>query len=569
MMGNGTRILVAITVHKRLVIFLFLCSLAWSQAGYEPFLIAPIQTGKSIGVEPWLSPVDAFPTLQNARVNKGVLEKRQGYQLFATMKHGSVEQSTTSIMGLHLYLKNGMPQLLIFDTLRVNRYNPVDDSMTDITGDSDIFSGSNDDFFHFVNWLGVGYMTNNVDQIYQYDGTDDVEVFDIQIDDDEADNHLHTCRFIFIKNDRMVLLDVVEHGDWLPQRCRYSPVLDTDFTASGSGYVDAPTQERIVSAGWVGKDIVVFFQGLYAGSLWKLRTTGDSDLPFRWEKMHTTDTSLAPYSLVEFNEGVSVIGLNNIIWYDGFKIQYIDLEKVRDIVDDFDSSKIRLSTAHNVIQDQHIFYTYTSSGSSTPDRILDYNILEKSWSVYTVDAHCFGTFNDQAVPIWTDADDIWSSSTALMSDMTLDSREVINDPFPFTLMGGRASKVYKFHTGNYDGTDDASGTIAMDIRSSRWNPYVKQNMSARFGRIAFLVDNDEDASATVSFYKNSRSTAWTTRTLSCNSDDDGADKFWVSLHLGGEVGDFHRIKISHDERNNRPRIHAIMLLMKRGGPLNL
>ena len=327
--------------------------------------------------------------------------------------------------------------------------------------------------------------------------------------------------------------------------------------------------ERISSAGWVGKDIIVFFQGLYSGSIWKLRTTGDSDLPFRWEKVVNTDTSLAPYSAVMFNEGIAVIGLNNILFYDGFKVTYLDLQKVRDIVDGFDTSYIRSSTAHNVIQDQHIFFTYVASGSTLPDRVLDYNVLERSWSVYTVDAHCFGTFDDQAVPIWSETDDIYSANGALMSAMTLDSREILNSPFPFTLMGTRTGKVYKFQTGDYDGTNDANGKIAIDIRSSRWNPFVKENKEALFGRCSFLVDNDATASATVSFYKNTRSTAWTTRTLTCyDSTDTGADKIWVSLSANGERANFHRIKISHDERNNRPRIHAIMLTMKRGGDLH-
>jgi len=553
------------------LIFLLVCSTAFGQAGYEPFLIAPFSTGKSIGMEPWQSPIDAFPTLQNARVNKGVLEKRQGYQLFATMKHGAVAQTNTSIMGIHLYLNNGMPQLLVFDTLRVNRYHVSDQTMNDITGDSDIFSGDNKDFFSLVNWLGKAYFCNNVDQVYQYDGRGDVSVFNIQLDaDDPETNQLDTCRFLFVKNDRLVLLDVTEFGDWLPQRLRYSPTLSFDFSQAGAGFVDAPTQERIVSAGWVGKDIVVFFQGLYSGSLWKIRTTGDSDLPFRWEKISTTDTSLAPYSLVEFNDGIAVIGLNNILWYDGFKIQYLDLQKVRDIVDDFDSSKIRFSTGHNVIEDQHIFFTYTSQGGSTPDRVLDYNIIEQGWSVYTVPAHCFGTFTNQAVPIWTEADDVFTGSDgALMSAMTLDSREILGDPFPFTLMGSTDSNLYTFDIGDYDRVDTAAGTIAMDIKSARWNPYIKQNKEAMFGRIAFLVDNDASASFVVSFYRNFRNTPDTpTRTVSCDSADDGADKFWVSVNADATVADFHSIQISHDTRNNRPRIHAIMLWMRPGGRLN-
>lgn len=697
---------------KKFILLLLLCSVVKAQE-YEPFLIAPFSTGKSIGMEPWLSPQDAFPTLINARVNKGVLEKRQGYQLFATMLHGTTVQTDTSIMGIHTYVKGGMPQLLIFDTTNVNRYNPVDGTMADITGGSDWFgvssneyyshcgdtgittlvkaldgddywihfgtdshtthwfildlgeselitqirgrskkdydptdidvyisndpdnwdtavateittwqdtddwvvinstdkngryvkvfinstetadagvywgatgtaytifdvyvegtnfTGGTDDYFTFANWFGTAYFCNNVDQVFKYTGSGNISRFNIQVNDDDERNHVNTCRYIFIKNDRMLLLDTVEFGDWKPQRCRYSPVLSTDFAASGGGYIDAPTEERIYSAGWVGKDIVVFFQGRYTGSLWKIRTTGNTDLPLRWEKISSTIGSQAPYSAVEFGDGVAVIGLNNIIFYDGFKVQYLDLTKVRDIVDDFDNTKLKYSTALNVVEDQHVYFTYTSSGEDYPDRILDYNIIEQTWCVNKYPVHCLGTFDNQKVPVWTEADDVYSADAALMSAMTIDSREIFGDPFPFTLMGTRESTIYKMNTGDYDGTDTAAGTIDIDIQSSRWNPYIKQNKQARLGKIAFLVDNDENASATVSFYKNTTSTAWDTRTLSCDSDDDDCDKFWTTLHTNGEAGDFHRIKISHDERNNRPRIHAIMPFFTPGPELNL
>ena len=558
-------------MKKLTAIIILLCAVLVHGQGYEPILIAPFQTGKYIGMEPWLSFPDAFETLQNARVNKGVLEKRLGYQPYATMNHGGVDQSTTSIMGLHLYIYNGMPQLLAFDTLRVNRYNVVDQTMDDITGDSDIFSGDEGDFFSFVNWLGKAYFVNNQDQVYQYSGSGNVAVFNIQIDSAPEDNHVDTCRYVFIKNDRLILFDVTEHGDWLPQRARYSPVLSTDFIAAGAGYVDAPTEERISSAGWVGNDIVVFFQGLYSGSIWKFKTTGDSDLPFRWERISTNDTSLAPYSLVEFNDGVSVIGLNNILWYDGFKIQYVDFAKVRDIVGDFETNKIRLSTSHNAIQEQHILYTYTAAGGSEPNRVLDYNILEKGWSVQNVPVHCFGTFDDQDVPIWTDADDAYTGADgALMSAMTLDSRYILNDPDAFTLMGSRDSEIYKYGVGNYDDTNDVNGKIAMDIYSARWNPYVKENKTVYLDRVVFLVDNDSTASFSVDFFRNTRSVKDKTNTVSCyDSTDTNADKIWVSTSVGGTNGDFHRIRIYHDAINNRPRIHAIMLLMKPGGPLHL
>lgn len=442
-------------------------------------------------------------------------------------------------------------------------------SILDVTTRFSGFTGGNDDFFSFVNWLGVGYFTNNIDQIYTYSGSGVIEPFNIRIDSAGELNHVQTCRYIFVKNDRLLLLDVVEHGNWLPQRCRFSPVLSTDFSIAGGGYVDAPTEDRVVSAGWIGKDIVVFFRGKYSGSLWKLRTTGNTDLPFRWEKVSDTLASQAPYAAVEFSDGIAVISLNNIIFYDGFRVKYLDLANIRDIVDDFDQSKLKYSTALHAVEDQHVYFTYTTLGESYPNRILDYNILEQNWSVYKYDVHVLGTFDDQDVPIWTDIDIAYTGIQGdLISSMDFDVRDILGDPFPFTLMGTRESTIYKLNTGNYDGTNDSSGTIDIDIQSSRWNPFIVQNQQARLGKMLFLVDNDEEASFMVSYYKDMRSTAWTTRTVSCDSDDDGADKFWVTTNLNGEMGNFHRIKISHDERNNRPRIHAIMPFFMPGGELD-
>ena len=555
-------------MKQLILILLFWLSTPLIAQDFQPYLIAPFQTGKSIGMEPWLGPKDAFNTLINARVNKGVLEKRQGYQLFATMKHGSTVQTKTAIMGIKTYFRNNMPTLLIFDTLRVNKYDALNETMTDIAG-SDIFTGGDDNYFQLCNWIGTAYFTNNVDQIYKYTGSGNVSVFNVQVSSTGATNQIQTCRYIFIKNDRMLLLDVVENGLWIPQRCRYSPVLSSSFYASGSGYIDAPTQDVITSAGWVGKDIVVFFQGRYTGSIWRIRTTGNVDLPLKWEKITDTSGSVSPYSSVEFNEGMAVIGLKNILFFDGFTAIPIDIAKVRDIVNDFDVTKLKYSTAHYVTEDQHVYFTYTTSGEDYPDRILDYNVMEQIWAVHKYDVHCLGTFNDQQVPIWTDLDKAYTGTNGDTADnMTFDSRYVFGDPYPFTLMGTRVSTVYKMNTGNYDGVDAVAGTIDIDIRSARWNPYIQDNKKVSMNKISFLVDNDSTASFTVSFYIDSRSAAAITRTISCDGDVDTEDKFWVSASVS-LAGDFISIKISHDERNNRPRIHAIMPFFAPGGELGL
>jgi len=551
---------------------------------YTPFLIAPLQTAKHIGLEPWLSPIDAFETLENMFVDKGVLQKRLGYSLFAQMKHGVTLQTTTSITGIHSFIKNGMPHLLITDTARANFYNAVDGTMTDVSDDlvtpSDIFSGSASDFFCFANWQNVLYMVNNVNQIYQWNGRGNAVVpFNLKITSSVKTNHLDTCGFIFIKDDRMLLFDTVEFGAWKPNRLRYSPVLQTDFSAAGNGFVDAPTSERISAAGFVGNDIAVFTQGGDTGTLWSVKSTGNFDIPFKWKKITKTELVRAPYSGIETRigtrDGFVVIGVTNIIFYDGFQIVNIDMPNLRDILSEFNDSVIRSVYGYRetIKERRHLLFTLANSASSVVDRILDYNLIEKNWTIHKSQQSFFvnviGGTNEQKVPTMTELDDVITFDGDIVDNMTVDSRAILGTPAPITLMGGRDSKVYKWLDGEFDGTNDTNGKIAIDAQSSRWNPFTKNGRKVSCQKIGFLVDNDSAASFNVSVFKSSRSAAYKTKLISCNSSDTTQDKFWVWIFCDAAVGDFHRIKISHTEKGNTPKIHAIMPYFAEAGRLYL
>lgn len=551
---------------------------------YEPFLISGFKTAKSIGLEPWLSPADAFPVLENMLVNKGVLEKRPGFSLIGQggVKHGSTEQTATSIVGIKTYLQNGMPRLLIMDskgsagnyTGRCNFYNPVDDTYTDISSDlstpTDIFTGSPSDFFHFCNWQGVGYMVNNVDQIYKWQGRGNAVVpFDVQISSDSKDNHIDTCRFIFIKDDRMLLLDTVEFGDWCPQRARYSPVLQTDFSASGGGYVDAPTQHRISAVGFVGKHIAVYMQGANEGSLWLIKSTGNFDIPFKWDIVTKTETCRSPYSGVEIKDGLAAVGMTNIIFFDGFKVKNLDVPDLRDVLDEFNDAYIRSVFGYNQREERRLLLTFTDSSSSSIDRILDYNEIEDNWTIHKSEqsffVNCIGGFNGQKVPTWIELDDVIASDGALVNAITADSRAILGTPSPHTLIGCRNSRVYKWNDGEFDGTDDANGKIEIKAESIPLNPFVKKGQGVACEKIGFLVDNNSNASFVASIYKNTASGHYKQKTISC---DGSGDKFWVWIFCGGETGYFHKLEISHTERGNTPKIHAIKLYFASAGRLD-
>lgn len=611
---------------------------------YKPFLIAGLKTAKSIGLEPWQSPQDAFPTIENAFVNKGVLEKRGGFSPFATMKHGAVVQTATSIVGIKSYLDRGMPSLLVMDTTRANYYNAVDGTMTDVSSNlatpADIFTGSASDFFSFLNWRGVAYMVNNVNQVYQWTGLGSAVVpFNIQISStDSKANHIDTCQYVFVIDDRMVLLGTVELGEWFPQRLRYGPVLQTDFTQAGGGTDDAETQQRISAAGMIGKTVYAFFEGVDGdgsknGSLWRIRRTGDSDVPLEWERVTTTEGSPAPYSGIEFKDGLVAVGTSDILFTEGSlinPIQFLGGERVRDILTEFNNAKIRSVYGYKQkeIDQNHLLFTFADAAGTAMNRILDYNIPENNWTIHKSAQSFFvnviSGFNGQKVPTMVELDDVFTSDGDVVSNMTVDSRAVLGSPSPFTLIGCRNSQVYKWNDGEFDGTDDANGNINFNVLSARFNPFNKNGRKVACEKIGFFVDNDANASFLASVFKNTKSLSviigsdlneykcilthtssaatrpvtgsdfatfweatgntgaaetWVTSTIysspyrtkviSCDAADDTVDKFWVWIFCDGEVGDFHRIQISHTERNNSPKIHALMPFFAEAGRLDL
>jgi len=62
---------------------------------YQGFPISNFRTGFDEGVEPWLLPRDAYQVMINAHLYRGVLEKIEGYRLFATMSYRNIQSLGT------------------------------------------------------------------------------------------------------------------------------------------------------------------------------------------------------------------------------------------------------------------------------------------------------------------------------------------------------------------------------------------------------------------------------------------------------------------------------------------
>ncbi len=258
----------------------------------------------------------------------------------------------------------------------------------------DTFTGDNTNFFWVVNWMLGGsnrmYIANNKDPIQKYNGTD-LSRLVVNIGGDNDINDLNSCLLIFIVKERIVLFSTNENGEDFFQRARWSAIKDPDTWPTES-FKDAPTQDQIKSAGFIGDDLYVWFRR----SVWRFAYTGDSTNPFEWERVDETQGCEAQMSLVEHENIHYVVGKTRLQLMDGRRVLPGDL-KIPDVTAGWTQNSVLFSNALKVEEQRHIATSYASAGASEnadgniyPDKILLRNYEDQSFSNWTHDVHVIG-----------------------------------------------------------------------------------------------------------------------------------------------------------------------------------
>lgn len=207
----------------------------------------------------------------------------------------------------------------------------------------------------------------------------------------------------------------VASGTAYPQRLRFSQNGDpTDqFTGWRSdvpgrgGFIDAPTNEQIVSVSFLRDIIVVGFER----STWQLRYTGQTILPFVWEKINTEYGSDATFSAVQFDGGVLQIGRDGLTSCNGNSVQRIDMQ-IPDQVGSFVSSNNGSKRVHGIrdLNIQLVYWTYNENSSNTfPNKLLVYNYANSSFSIWDDHFTVLGRWYRDTVLRWIDLNVPWES----------------------------------------------------------------------------------------------------------------------------------------------------------------
>lgn len=524
---------------------------------YEPYYIDQLTTGLDISKEPRLIQPDGFPSLINARVSKGKLTKRPGYSLVATTGNSN------PIVGIGKSFIYGPNSLLVADTKRLYKFEPVQETLTELTS-GDTFTGSDWNYFQMASWQKKTYLSNWIDPLYV---TEDESVSLV----DTGDVTVTRAQHIFVWKNRLHLINVVINGnEWYPQRHMWSDVLGgsdpTQINFTSSNYIDGEFQ---------GSDdvpmMVRFFRGIpyvfFKQFAVPIQASRVASNPFSWGMPIEQWGSIAQNFGVITKNGIALLNERNIDVFDGYRGQAVDLPRLRDFVDTFDNRKWHTIVGTYAGENDYVYMTYAEDGQEVPNKILEMNILDGTFSIAGIAMNYIYGFDGWYSPEWVAAANVYSDDYPVDGDFDPDAAPALDmssesqlRTTPTTYGGDSTGNIYDLNSG----ADFNTATYPVTILSAKINPYQKEGRQARIGRIEFYVDVDATASYTLSLYKNQSTTAFKTFTISCAGS---GDKVWVSKNIGGEVGDIFQFKLSHTAKDNSPVIHAIRVWLQRGGPI--
>ena len=422
------------------------------------------------------------------------------------------------------------------------------------------FTGDNTNFFWSENWDHDGasdttYITNNKDPIQIYNGTH-LRQLSVDIGTDAARagvNDLNSCLLIIVFKERVILFSTNESGVDYFQRARWSTIKDPQSWLTAN-FKDAPTSDIIKAVDFIGEELYIWFER----SVWRFEYTADPSDPFEWTRVSDTEGSAAQMSLVTQDDRQFAIGVARIQVSNGRDVVAAD-----GIIPDFtltwNQDSLPYSNSLLLDEEKHILMSYASDGAASddsdqpddgnvyPDRAVVLNYEEQNYATYGLPIHTMGFSNVESDLTWDDITDAWEDI-----DYAWNAGQN-KSGFPTTLMGNHLGKIFQLDSA---GSDDGSA-IEFEAVGGRWNPYTKKGHKAKLGYIDFLVDVDASVTFDVLNYINTDTTEFQTKTITCTAVRGSDDKAWHRVYVMA-VADFHRIKITNNAANNRPRIHAIV-----------
>lgn len=179
----------------------------------------------------------------------------------------------------------------------------------------------------------------------------------------------------------------------------------------GAGFLDATTEEAIVSAEFIKDRLIVYFER----STWELAYTGNYILPFVWQKINTELGSEATFSTVPFDKSILTIGNTGVHACNGANVERIDNkipDEIFQIVDK-NAGVERVAGIRDYFTEM-VYWTFPSveqlSTEVYPSKVLVYNYRNGSWAFNDDCITTWGYFEQQVGTTWASTTDTWEEA---------------------------------------------------------------------------------------------------------------------------------------------------------------
>jgi len=378
-----------------------------------------------------------------------------------------------------------------------------------------VWTGTDSDFFWYTNYFDAFWATNNVPGFHAainaspvaerdgirwfgttaagtgwsnfnpgLDGTDTPVVAPTQF--------LLGALIILPYQGRLVVLNTVEGpnlagGVRFPRRarwCQFATPFYNNFPINKSaqlnswsstqvgkgGFIDAPTDEVIVSAEFIKDTLIVYFER----STWQLVYTNNAILPFIWQKINTELGSESTFSIVPFDRGVYAVGNYGIITTDSVNVVRLD-QKIPDEVFQIQNINEGVKRVYGIrdYDAQLVYWTFPVRSDEDnddatytltyPNQVLFYNYLDGSWAETDDCFTCFG--------YWQRLNDINWASLSLPSNTWANTSfawnsQVSSGRYPSVVAGNQRGFVMVYSQLQNLGQNSPSLPIAQIVISS-------------------------------------------------------------------------------------------------------
>lgn len=303
-----------------------------------------------------------------------------------------------------------------------------------------IWTGTNTDFFWSANFQGVTsdlryfFVTNNnidilatkYDPIRYYDNASWIDLQPLVSSTDTLWQSLilipYYGRLLALNTWEGVTATTYTGAKNFFSRCRFSQIGDPTDQTNGwrsdiygrGGFIDAPTNESIVSVAFFKNTLIVFFEY----STWQLRYVGEYGLPFIFERISSDFGAVSPYSPIVFDQGVMAVSNRGVIQAAAHGVTRLD-EQIPETVFSFEIQNKSPNFVHGIrdYEKEVVYWNYVDKSlqdttQKYPTTVLLFNYKNNTWAKFRDTITCFGPAQFQFGITWDSLTTFWDSTVS-------------------------------------------------------------------------------------------------------------------------------------------------------------